>query len=56
MRLIVDSGTLQAVPVELKNYNTELNSVIEAMMRMHPDSRKKMIQSVLGSLKQQKTP
>lgn len=47
----MDSGTLQAVPVELKNYNTELNSVIEAMMRMYPDSRKVTIKQILNKLK-----
>lgn len=54
MRLLVDSGTLQTVPVKLKNYDNELNSVIEAMMRMHPDSRKTILKSVLNDLKQQR--
>lgn len=47
----MDSGTLQTVPVELKNYDNELNSVIEAMMRMHPDSRKALLKLILNKLK-----
>lgn len=50
----MDSGTLQTVPVELKNYDNELNSVIDAMMRMHPDRQKTILKSVLDDLNQQK--